>query len=79
VIRPGPQSITPGICPGGVVIHVYAVPSQVLLLSQRIGPRDDVYAAAERAAAVDAAAVCLVAYDGDTGERYSADDWTAFQ
>lgn len=82
LVRPGPLSIAPRACPGGVVIHVWAatVPP-LLLLTQRVGPADDVEAAAERAAleasrALEAdAAVCLVAYDGDTGARFSGPDW----
>jgi hypothetical protein len=55
-----------------VVIHVYDVPSAVLLLTREVGSREE----CERLAAADSAWVaaltdtcCLVAYDGDTGER----------
>ena len=78
-IRPGPPSIAPGQCPGGVVIHVYAVPSGVLVATSAIHPGDDVAAFAERDAAtydaLMADAACLVGYDGDTGERYPVEAW----
>lgn len=80
-IRPGPASIPPDEMPGGVVIHVYSVPTCRLLLTRHAHDRDDV----ERHAADDAAqtdamlwpddvGVCLVAYDGDTGERMGRGD-----
>jgi len=76
-VRPGPASIEPGACPGGVVIRVYAVPSGTLVIEQRIGPGSDVEAAATLAAELDAPgwAACLVAYDGDTGERAGPLEW----
>jgi hypothetical protein len=80
-IRPGPAAILPGLCPGGVVVHVYAVPSGELVSVSRMHPLDDVAATAERDAATFdafmAAAACLVAYDGDTGERMGADAWSS--
>jgi hypothetical protein len=75
-IRPGPPSIGPGIMPGGVVIQVYSVPTQRLLVTRHARDQDEVerYAVADAAAAErrmwpDDVGVCLVAYDGDTGER----------
>lgn len=74
IVRPGPASIAAGIVPGGVVIRVYDVPSCVLLLERRAASLDDV----ARCAVSDAELInalttecCLVAYDGDTGERMS--------
>jgi hypothetical protein len=81
VISPGPPSLEPGAAPGGVVIHVYAVPSGLLLaVSTNATPTQAAYAAGLDAAAVAlayAGDVCLVAYDGDTGARYTADAWVA--
>jgi len=79
-IRPGPARIEPGACPGGVVIHVYtATVPPVLITTHALRPGDDVAATAEQDAAVfdafTAEASCLVAYDGDTGERFSAEAW----
>lgn len=79
-IRPGPLSIDPGQCPGGVVVHVYAVPSGALVSVSRIHPLDDIAATAERDAAtydafVASDAACLVAYDGDTGQRFDRAAW----
>jgi hypothetical protein len=72
VIRPGPAWLAPGVCPGGVVLRVYDVPSGVLVLERRLSSRAD----AEQLAGVDADfvmamtdACCLVAWDGDSGQR----------
>jgi hypothetical protein len=77
VIRPGPLSIEPGRCPGGVVLQVYAVPTGQLVVEQALRPGDDVGDAAELAAALvlPGWAACLVAYDGDTGDRFTALQW----
>lgn len=80
MIRPGPPSITPGSCRGGVVIHVYsATRLPVLLLVRRLGPGDPIETAAWldglATEANDVREVCLVGYDGDTGERYTAEAW----
>lgn len=76
VIRPGPLSIDPGVAPGGVVIHIYGVPSGRLLTDSTVTNPAHVQAIAEadadRAnvnADDDDDGLCLVAYDGDTGER----------
>ena len=77
MIRPGPASIEPGTHPGGVVIHVYEVPSQRLLaVSNARGTDAELRVialadadAVERRIDVAADGVCLVAFDGDTGER----------
>lgn len=84
MIHPGPPQIEPGVYPGGVVIHVYDVPSGVLVTTSMSRS----LAEASHNAATDADVtvlfarpdrwgVCLVAYDGDTGERFDADDWGA--
>ena len=82
MIYPGPDSILPGMAPGGVVIHGYSVPSQRLLFVQAIpaGWSDgdvDIVAKwnADLAMADADPATCLVAYDGDTGERLSVAAW----
>jgi hypothetical protein len=78
-IRPGPAAIEPGQCPGGVVIRVYATSEPpVLVIQQKLGPADDVAGAATVAAAMSDETgwnACLVAYDGDTGERMSPEAW----
>lgn len=80
VYRPGPETIRPNARPGGVVIHVWEVDTDRLLVVQHIGVSDDVEGLAETAALVTdsitapGAAVVLVAYDGDTGERIH--DWS---
>jgi hypothetical protein len=81
-IRPGPASIEPGQHPDGVVIHVYtATEPPVLVTVHKLRFSDDVESTAEAdAAAFDAFtadAACLVAYDGDTGERFPAEAWHA--
>lgn len=81
MIRPGPESITPRAHPGGVVVHIYSptVPP-LLLMVRRYGPADDIEAAAVDDAGIvgaylGGAPVCLVAFDGDTGARFTAADW----
>lgn len=67
------------------MIHVYTVPSGELIAASPIHPTDDVAAIAEQDAAAFAAALamlhdgvaCLVAYDGDTGERFPPEAWRA--
>ena len=75
-IRPGPTTIPAQACPAGLVIHVYAVPTKRLLAVSFVSSYAEALVDAQRAA--DAAytamrpneeGVCLVAYDGDTGER----------
>lgn len=75
VVRPGPESIDAGSCPGGLVIHVYGVPSGRLLHVGPCSPADSM----ERRASSDADQVlgllrtgegmCLVFFDGDSGQR----------
>jgi len=79
--RPGPPFIDEARAPGGVVLHVYAVPSGRLLVTRHLVGEllergEDVDRLAEldvdeagRLCNVDEYALCLVAYDGDTGER----------
>lgn len=76
MIRPGPPAILPASAPGGVVIHVYSVPAADLLLVQHFPFGAPVDKAAESAAdyvlgRIEPGQVgtCLVAYDGDSGER----------
>ena len=82
VVSPGPDRIAPSSSPDGVVVHVYAVPTEELLVERRL-QHDDAVDVAGRADsllawtlanAVGVDGVCLVAYDGDTGERM---DWRA--
>lgn len=75
-VRPGPARLERNRCPGGIVVHVYAVPSGRLLLVAHLSPNDPIeqLAAADVRATFDALAadedgVCLVAFDGDSGER----------
>lgn len=72
ITRPGPSWLAPGLAPDGVVVRVYAVPSCALLLERRLSTDADVEALAEGDAEFALAlesVVCLVAYDGDTGQR----------
>lgn len=76
-VRPGPPSIEPGRCPGGIVMRVYAIPSNTLVVEQCLTADGDIDAAAEMAAALmlPGWSACLVAYDGDTGERAGPLEW----
>lgn len=84
MIYPGPLEIDPLQCPGGVVIHVYGVPSGTLLnesaalssAEAAFNAGKDHDNASNRLPAGDEG-YCLVAYDGDTGRRFSADEWMA--
>lgn len=72
--RPGPSRIPEGAAPHGVVLHVYGQDGR-LLLERPIAPRSK----AVELAPADAAdvkrqlgpheALCIVVFDGDSGER----------
>jgi hypothetical protein len=77
IVRPGPERLAPGLAPGGWVAHVYGAEDGRLVYAMLLLPGDDL----EHQAAADAEAVlgglrpgealCLVLFDGDTGERRS--------
>lgn len=73
MIRPGPLRLAPGACPGGYVVYVYSVPDGRLVMCDELGPDVEVESKATQHAvhAVHAAGgdVCLVFFDGDSGER----------
>lgn len=78
----GPASIAPGGAPGGVVVHVYGLPSGALLTVSAITTAHDAQAIGEADGdrAIELAdpgddALYLVAYDGDTGERMATWPW----
>jgi selenophosphate synthetase-related protein len=80
MFQPGPLSIDPGACPGGVVIRVYDLDGRMLRSS--LVPADgDIAAIAEADAGAAVADIddndglILVAYDGDDGHRFTAADW----
>jgi hypothetical protein len=88
IIHPGPTWIDPSTAPGGIVLHCYSVPDQQLLFVQALCAGADVdevgveafveqraTQGAELAEAAGAVNVCLVAYDGDTGERIPLREW----
>jgi selenophosphate synthetase-related protein len=71
MFQPGPLSIDPGACPGGVVIRVYDLDGRMLRSS--LVPADgDIAAVAD---IDDNDGLILVAYDGDDGHRFTAADW----
>jgi hypothetical protein len=73
MIHPGPPFLERDVVPGGVILRCYSVPDQTLIFEQHLTDPCDVEAMAEQgadaAAKHGAANVCLVAYDGDSGER----------
>ena len=82
--HPGPATIGPGCNPGGVVIHIYGAPSAKLLTISHVG----ILSSAAWQAGLDHdkaqarlpksdVGFCLVAFDGDTGERFTAEDWSS--
>lgn len=75
--RPGPPELEAGLAPGGLVVRIYtAVDEYELVAEQYLTLNDDPEALALEAALatqeVRTDDVCLVVYDGDTGERWSA-------
>jgi hypothetical protein len=89
ITQPGPPAIDPDLAPGGIVFHAYAVPTERLLNIRHISQSDverDGWDLVRQAAIddadnaalelrVDELAVCLVMYDGDTGERIAPEDY----
>lgn len=77
VERPGPGRVPPGLAPGGLVLHIYGERGQ-RITEQRLpatladGDIDGLAvraAEAVRAALAEGEACCIVAYDGDSGDR----------
>jgi hypothetical protein len=74
VIRPGPAAVLPYSCPGGIVVHVYGTADGRFLTSGHLSPATVEGSAVANAAMVETLLgegenVCLVFFDGDTGER----------
>lgn len=77
MIYPGPASIDPGLAPGGLVFRVYNMAGTELL--ERRVPASTTEDEIDNAAEADAdlavqlskGDLCLVTYDGDTGQRIS--------
>ena len=75
--RPGPPRLAPGLCPGGMVIHVYDH-AGVLLMSRMLNSHAEAQVTAESDADAvvemvgKGADICMVIYDGDTGARQPA-------
>lgn len=72
--RPGPPEIEPGGAPGGLVFRIYDL-SDRLVATDRIVPPDWQPTEETVEAARAAGDVCLVVYDGDTGVRWTDDDF----
>lgn len=68
MIRPGPAQIEPSALPGGIISHVYAIPTNrlvaVFIDPAEVSTWDD-----SDALNPGENGICLVFYDGDTGER----------
>ena len=87
MIHPGPPSIDPNVCPDGLVLHVYAVPADRsdntrFLFDRALLPNMDNIMEAiddrERAESMllpSEDALCLVIYDGDSGQRIQEMGW----
>lgn len=71
--RPGPDRIGEGESPGGLVFYFYAiVPEERLLRVSKVQPGEEESAAiadADEMTRLGLEAVCLVIFDGDSGER----------
>jgi hypothetical protein len=83
LIRPGPDRIDAHCAPHGLVICTYDLNGECLTEDELV-PGSDIEASAREAAEFLTAiltneeAVVIVVYDGDTGERWSEDDWRRF-
>jgi len=74
MIRPGPEAIAPGGAPGGVVFRAYNGRTEALIGADAVTalPAEPSAELIEAVEAVDAGdPVVLVAYDGDTGRRFT--------
>jgi hypothetical protein len=80
MIRPGPPSIAPGKAPGGVVFRVYKR-NGTMLVERALSAVDEADAETDATKTLEAFTpgepmeMCLVCYDGDTGVRWTAEDW----
>jgi len=73
--RPGPETVEPGLAPGGVVIHVWGTDGPRLVHTVKLRTREQADLLGPGDAEFinslmhDGEGVCLVIYDGDSGER----------
>jgi hypothetical protein len=77
IFRPGPLRLAPAQAPGGVIFRVYD-DTGIMLVDRKLRSWMDCDAAkADAIKTLEAKPrkVCLVVYDGDTGERWGAEDW----
>ena len=80
LIRPGPAAIPPHSVPGGIMLHVYSVPDGECILIRGMddfASEDEVESDAVFAGTVTDGGVCIVVFDGDTGERWTHADFLA--
>jgi hypothetical protein len=81
-IRPGPEQIDPGCAPGGLVICAYDLNGECLtedLLTPDVDPSVMGRATVQYVNSLPGSeSVVLVVYDGDTGARWTPDDWRRF-
>jgi len=76
VIRPGPDAIEAGLAPGGLVFHLYRIGDHELLAVDLVGPVGRGPASEVITAALESRVpTCLVCYDGDTGARFTPDQY----
>jgi hypothetical protein len=79
--RPGPASLSPGCAPDGIVFHVYTTDGRLLIETRLVPGIDPEIAGQLDAATIDGMApvdIVWVAYDGDSGERWTERDWAGF-
>lgn len=78
MIRLGPIRLAANVCPGGIVVHVYGTADGRLLVEGVVNPWSSVEVVATHHAELaeaqlgDGEGMCVVTYDGDTGERVIA-------
>jgi hypothetical protein len=74
ITRPGPARLPPALAPGGVIFRVYNR-SGTMLVDRALHRGMDLNVAKADAIKNLKAEVCLVVYDGDTGERWTPEQW----
>ncbi len=83
LFRPGPSRLPPGQAPGGMIFRVYNE-REVMLVDRVLLPGDSCESARDDAittleALPAGGEVYLVAYDGDTGRRWTPEDWAELE
>jgi hypothetical protein len=81
-LRPGPENIEPGQAPGGVVLRVYDFSGELLRERMLLVPADTLRLTHQAWDQIQALprrsrrrGALVVVYDGDTGQRWTTEDF----